>query len=173
MPQFRGELVVKKNIDRVIFSYIVQIFVIIGFVIGSYFIFTNNRMAELGQIAHAYDTMNIDLMTNYVRDDNAVLTTENLLAKGTLAVKNPNKRSYNAVVNLRVSKNAKLNTVVFKVNGNELNTDNAEIKEGYYVINVENGVMDAFEDRNYTLEIEGSPYYTAAFDYVFEVKESL
>lgn len=162
----------KKNIDGVILSYVVQIFVIVVFVVASYFIFTQSRLADLAQVAHAYDTMNINLMTNYVTDDEAVMKSEDLLSKGTLAIKNPNKKGATAETYLLVSKNAKLNTVKFIVNGVELDTNNAEINDGYYVIKVEDYKMVPFEDKTYDLEIEGNPYYVAAFDYKFDVKES-
>lgn len=162
----------KKNIDGVIFSYVVQIIIAIIFMIVSYFIFTNSRLSELGQVAHAYDTMNIDLMTNYVIDNDTVMDNENLLGKGTLSIKNPNKRNANAETYLLVSDNAKLNTVKFIVNGLELDTNNASLESGYYVIKVEDYKMVPFEDKTYDLEIEGNPFYTTAFDYKFDVKES-
>ena len=170
MPQFRGKWIVEKRINREIFGYIVQICCIAVFIVVSYFLFTNSRISQYAGIAAAYDTTNVDLMMSYTQDSDAVLNTEDTLDKGIIAIKNPNKRNVNSTIYLYISENAKLDTIDFIIDGNVIDTTNAEIKDGYYIVSISNFEIDAFDEKYMEAEIKGNPYYTIPFSYLFNIE---
>lgn len=160
----------EKRINREIRAYIVQIIVIIAFVIASYFIFTNSRLSEFANTARAYDTMNVDLMVSYSQDTDAILKTADTLDKGILSVKNPNKREVNSIVYLYISEDANLKNVEFIIDGNIIDTTNATLKDGYYVLPVLDCEIDAFQYKYIDTEIKGDAFYTTPFSYRFNVE---
>ena len=170
MQQFRGKWIVKKRIEGEIRGYIAQIIVIMIFVVTSYFIFTNSSISKYASIAAAYDTMNVDLMVSYKRDNDAVLRNVNILDKGTLSVKNPNKRNVSSILYLYVSEDANLDLVDFIVDGNVVDTTNKVIKNGYYVFVALDCEIEAFEYKYIDTQIKCNAFYTEPFSYMFNVE---
>lgn len=162
----------KKNKNGVIFGYYVQICLVIVFIVVSYFLFTESRLADFAKTANAYDTMNLNFMISYDRDKKSLINSDTLLDKGTLAIRNPNKKDTNATVNLLISKNAKLDEVEFVVNGEKVNMDNMSENKDYYVVSLDNRDFLAYEDATYSTLVVGNPYHTQGFSYTFDVVES-
>lgn len=160
----------EERIKGEIRGYIIQIIVICIFVTVSYFAFTNSRIAEFASTAAYYDTNNVNLMVSYKQDSASVLNTENLLDKGTLAVKNPNKRNVSSTVYLYVSEDANLDIIDFLIDGNKIDTTNKVIEDGYYVFSVLDCEIPAFEYKYIDAEIQGDAFFTAPFSYKFDVE---
>ena len=160
----------EKRIKKEIRSYIIQIIVICLFVVGSYFVFTNSRIAEFASTAAYYDTNNVDLMVSYKQDSASVLSTENILDKGTLSVKNPNKRNVSSTIYLYISEDANIDTIDFLIDGNKIDTTNKVIEDGYYVFSVLNCDIPAFEYKYIDTEVQGDAFFTAPFSYKFNVE---
>ena len=139
---------------------------IIAFLIVSYGLFTNGRLATTSKIASAFDMANLDFMINYSQSSNNEAINETL-DSGTLAIRNPNKNEVNATVNMLINEDADLENIKFIVNGNELKA----VKENYhYIITVDSRTFNPYEDAIYKTEIEG--YTTSYLTYTFDVIES-
>lgn len=147
-----------------------QIFIILIFIVVSYFVFTNSRLSEYASTAAKYDSMNYDLSISYSQDINAALSSDYLLDQGTISIKNPNKRDVSSIVRLYISENANLDLVDFIIDGNLIDTTNAAIKDGYYVITVLNCKIDAYENKYIDAKIKGDPFYITPFSYKFDVE---
>ena len=162
----------EKEIKREILGYIVQICFILIFIVATYFIFTNSRIAQFASTAAAYDNINLDLSISYSQDSEAILNVEDTLDKGKLSIQNPNKKAVLSTVYLYVSKDAHLDEVEFIVDGNIIDTKNAEESNEYYVFPVYECTMSAFEKKYIDSEIKGDAFYTTPFSYMFDVEES-
>ena len=160
----------KKRINRAIFSYVVQICVIIAFMITIYYLFTNSRISQYASTAAAYDTMNMDFMLSYLQDTDAVLNTADTLDKGILSVKNPNKREASSTIYLYISEDANLENIEFIIDGNKIDTTNATVSDGYYVLPALNCEIDAFQYKYIDTEIKGNAFNTTPFSYKFGVE---
>lgn len=159
----------EKRINGEIFGYVMQIFAIIVFVVVSYFAFTNSRLSQFASMAAKYSRMDSGLSVSYSKDTNSVLATADLLDKGTLSIKNPNKIGTSSIVYLYVSEDAKLDNVEFVIDGNTIDTTDAKVKDGYYILPVLNCELDAYENKLIDAEIKGNPYYITSFSYKFDV----
>ena len=160
----------EERIKREIRGYIFQIIVTCIFVVVSYFVFTNSRIGEYASTAAYYDTNNVDLMVSYKQDSETILSTENVLDKGILSVKNPNKRGVSSIVYLYISENANLDTIEFIIDGNKIDTTNRTIEDGYYIFPVLDCEIPAFEYKYIDTEIQGDAFFTTPFSYKFNVE---
>ena len=162
----------EKRINGEIFGYIVQILVIIVFMVASYFIFTNSRISQFASTAAAYDNMKFDLSISYSKDSEAILNSANTLDKGTISIKNPNKKDALSTLYMYVREEVNLDQVEFIVDGNAVDTANAKLEDGYYVFQVYEGNIGAYEKKYIDSEIKGNAFYVAPFTYKFDVQES-
>ena len=146
--------------------------VVLVFTTVAYIGFTKGPLASYADIAEANDRANLDLQVLYGKENDAVLYSENLLAKGLLSIKNPNKHVVTANIKFKISRSVDLSTLDIIINGRPLDVEKKEVVGDYYLIPVSQYEMEAYETITFDTGIYGNPYNTDAFEYNFDITES-
>jgi len=102
-----------RGINRIILSYVIEIFCIIGFMVFSYVLFTSNKLESYAMIAEESSTYNYGrqtAFTPYTVDELNDINEDELLLAGTLTLENvyDKERTFDVVLyldNVIVSEN--------------------------------------------------------------------
>ena len=160
----------KKEYNREILRLLGQIVFVFVLMIGTYFIFTGSRLASYAAVANTYGNANYDLQVLYGKEntDDDIYT----LDKGVLQLRNPNSHAVTANVNFIISDYVDLDNIDVTINGKVIDKTSYDVKDGYYVFNVEKYELSSYEEIEYDTLITGNPYFASTFYYNYDISES-
>ena len=151
----------KRNtwfIYKMMARYIFEIVLVLAFMLISYEGFTKNNLSEASQIASLSEseTREIQAIYNYgSREDIVTLNEQDLLNRGTLALKNPNRKAKEIGVVIQIRKNDKyqIGDLNILVNGEEANMGVIMNLDETYEVNLGTLELDAYESENLDIAI--------------------
>lgn len=150
----------RNSIDKVIASYVFEIFIVIAFMVISYKGFTMNNLSEASKIASSSENEKRDVYAVYNADklENAkVIDNYKVLKNGSLFLKNPNKYSkdIDVVMQLRKSDIYEIGNIEILVNGERANMGVIMSSDYYYEIILCSLSLEGYESE----ELEISLYH--------------
>lgn len=164
----------KKVIDKLIFKYVVEIFLIIIMVVVSYTGITMNNLSQSSKIAEQYTKSSNGIQFNYERDLNGILAFEDVLDKLKLSVRNPNRETKKVSIDLIITGNEpNLEELTFKFAGQSLDIKNATKKDDKIILPLKEIELSGYDIYEENLFICGKPYTTLDFTIEFDIRESL
>lgn len=150
---------------------------IVLFVIVSYVVFSMNNLAGSAQIAEAYSSNDYDFQTSFSRTSNNIndiMAYSNLLDKGELVVRNPNKTAKAVKVVLIIEDASKDDFDGLEIKFNDETVDLSKMTtDGVtYKIELNDISIDAYENFRGVIAFYGAPSCDD-FNYSFQVSENL
>ncbi len=164
----------KKVINKLIFKYTVEIFLIIIMVVVSYTGIKMNNLSESSQIAEQYSKSSNNIQFSYERDLNGILAFENVLDKFKLVVRNPNKGIKKVAIDLIITGNEpNLDSITFKFANQTIDLKNAVKKDDKIILPLKEVDLNGYNTYEEDLFIYGEPFTMLDFIIEFDIKESL
>lgn len=170
-------IVNKKGINTLIFRTVLEISMVVLFLIMSYFVFSTNNLAGSAQIAEAYSSSDYDFQTTFSRtsdDINDIMTFSNLMDKGELVVRNPNRtdKSVKVVLVIESVENVGFNGLEIKFNDETVNLSNVLSDGNKYEIELNEISIEAYANYRGVVALYNNGDYEN-FNYSFQISEKL
>lgn len=142
----------RNSIDKVIASYVFEIFIVIAFMVISYKGFTMNNLSEASKIASSSENEKRDVYAVYNTgklESAKFIDNYRALRNGSLFLKNPNKYSKDIDVVMQVSKSNlyKIGDVSILVNGEMANMGVIMDSGNYYEIILCSLTLEGYESE--------------------------
>ncbi len=164
----------KRVIDKLIFKYVVEIFLIIIMVVVSYTGITMNNLSQSSKIAEHYTKSSNDIQFSYERDLNGILAFEDVLDKLKLSVRNPNKDTKKVSIDLIITgSEPNLDDISFKFKDQSIDLKTAIKKDNKIILPLKEIELSGYGTYEENLFICGAPFTTLDFTIEFDIKESL
>jgi len=166
-----------ERINKLIYRYVLEIFLVILFLIISFLAFTTTSLSNSALVAETYDRTKYDLQVLYGRTNSnkeSVLQFENLLDRGELEIKNPNMSPTNIEIKMIIEKNDidSINELIIDFDDIFVDMSKAIEKENTYELIIETTKLDGYSTFKKTVSIYGDPLNTKELEYTFKVTES-
>ncbi len=171
-------IVNKKGINTLIFRTVLEISMVVLFLIMSYFVFSTNNLAGSAQIAEAYSSSDYDFQTTFSRTSdniNDIMTFSNLLDKGELVVRNPNRIDKNVKVVLVIegAENIEFDGLKIEFNDETVNLSNISYDGNTYEIELNEITIDAYANYRGVVALYNNNGNYENFNYSFRISEKL
>lgn len=167
----------KKGINRLIFKSFMEIVIVLSVLIASYIVFNTNNLYSYADYIEENRDKEFNVMVNYNqsnKDLSDILYIENLLNKGELSIKNPNKNNKKLNIYLLIEENQNINFAGMEIdiNGKKLSLENIKKVDDKYILLLDNVNLKGYEDKYLTISLLGDPYINDNFEYSFMVENS-
>jgi len=164
----------KKVINKLIFKYTAEIFLIVAMIVVSYTGITTNNLSQSSKIAEQYNNSDKEIQFSYTRDLDSILAFEDVLDKLKLIVRNPNKGAKKVSINLIITGNEpNLDEITLKFSNQTIDLKNATKSKNQIVIPLKEIELSGYNTYEESLYIYGEPFTTLDFTIQFDIKESL
>ncbi len=168
----------KKGINTLILRTALEIVMISIFVVLSYFVFSMNNLQSSAKIAEAYSQDDYDFQTSFSRTSSNIddiMTFSNLLDKGELVVRNPNRLAKNVKIVMLIEGNEEvdLEALEIKVNDRAVDLSNITFDGETYKVELSNCLIGAYSNYKDIVEFYGESSSNIDFNYTFQVSENL
>lgn len=164
----------KRVIDKLIFKYIVEIFLIVIMIVVSYTGITTNNLSQSSKIAEEYSKTDNEIQFSYTRDLDSILAFEDVLDKLKLIVRNPNKGTKKVSIDLIITGNEpNLDEITLKFANQTIDLKNATKNKNQIILPLKEIELSGYNIYEESLYIYGEPFTTLDFTIQFDIKESL
>lgn len=177
MGEFVMSNISRERINRLIYRYILEIFLVVLFLIISFQAFTQTGLSASASVAEVYNASKLELQVLYGRTNSnrdSVLQFENLLDRGELEIKNPNSSTTNIDIKMILTKGElkNLNSIAISVDDEFIDVSQAIEKDGTYEIALKSTKLKGYTRLKHTISIYGDALNTPILEYTFKVTES-
>lgn len=153
----------KSVFYKIIARYIFEIILIVSFMVVSYSGFTMNNLSEASKIASVSSKETRDIYIMYARldEDSVVRTDDNIVDRGVLSLKNPNKtaKSMSVVMQLQKSDAYDIGDISITFDGEDVGMGVIMNLDQTYEVILGTVELEAYEycEKNIVIsDIEGS-----------------
>lgn len=165
-----------KGLNGLILRNVIEIVVLSMLIFVSYWIFDSSNLSASASVAKASTSVNNATQVLYGRtsvDISDVLSSESLIDKGTLTIKNTNNKRVNIEIILSIeNKEFDLNNYSFEFSNTKVDEHDVKSTVDGYELSLGSLTLEPYETFKDALSVYGNPYTADKFEYTFKIIES-
>lgn len=169
----------EKKLNLLISKKILEIFIVLGLLILSYYVLIPNNLSQSASIAQSSIENRDNLQMLYKRTGSSnknIMAYENLVDELTLSVKNLSDRECDLKVSLVFTNNIEyIKTLSLYFEGTKIELSNVKEENGKYTIYLGSIHLNPYSIYESKIQVEGDPFMASSYNfahiYTFEHTE--